>query len=918
MVFLTRSRRIGATIALVTVHQINGERVRDGYALARTRQEYERLRSQSLTWEPTTARLLDELPLAPGSRCLRRAAARLCSAACLAVALAAVLGAGRAEAATHPGCVDPQTHRHVSCLVEPPSASFTWSVRNIGTRDHGTDITNKFPDTNRTGPLRLDGCSSDSGDPQHPGLVYDWTVTDDRGNVSHPKPSGCRAEVTRPLTDRWLTWVVTLTISRRGARHATDSSTQTVRFRDLLIASLGDSAASGQGNPDVPTSYTRFGTTGHLASWNDYRCDRSGRAATALLAKQIEDRNPGTSVTLWSLACAGAKITDNTTTFTLPAASTEVCREIRLHLQQCWLTLTLPTSGSPGGVLYGGHMIVAFEDYHTDTTGPPVAVSTDGGPAKSYLASPIAFGSSQIKLWEGTFLHPPHHVLPAGARITVEDYGNGGMLSPYSGATKCAVYAPSGCKKNCRWTSTGTCSGEPSLPPQVDQLTELVKQAGRPLDALLMTIGANDIAWTQMVMDCYQDVFHRNAKCVAGQGPGIVAREQWSPIHVDGDYTTNPRDRAYTSGFLPDRFALLNEKLQAASVVAPQRTFLTGYWDATADHRDGGQTQINCPDRPMFPSMQARRWGQLNVIRPLNDIIANQPTRAEFGWTWVPGIEQAFYGHGLCSTHRWIVSATASDTEQGHGHGLIPDGLISGKLFPDPAHQNDFEGSWHANHDGQQAVARILYERLSGPVLGTDGYDPPSITITSPANGSSVTAGQPVQLSAAASGYDHDPVSVRWTDSATGALGTGTTITTTFDSSHADHQLTATATDLITGQTAAASLLLTVQNPPPVNPPPVQNPPTVQLTVTLVGALEGESVTTADQLHQCLGAGRSVSVTCRFDLPVGSTATLNADVTPGGFWDGWGQGDCAGSQARTCTVTMSGPKSVEALFDDGV
>ena len=86
------------------------------------------------------------------------------------MAVAVVLLVGRAGAAAHPACTDPETHRQVSCSVDPPSASFTWDVRNISTRDHGLAITNKSPDTSRTGPLRLDGCSSDSGDPRHPEL----------------------------------------------------------------------------------------------------------------------------------------------------------------------------------------------------------------------------------------------------------------------------------------------------------------------------------------------------------------------------------------------------------------------------------------------------------------------------------------------------------------------------------------------------------------------------------------------------------------------------------------------------------------------------------------------------------------------------------------------------------------------------
>lgn len=40
------------------------------YALGRTTDEYERLRAQARVWEPATARLLDEVALRPGARCL--------------------------------------------------------------------------------------------------------------------------------------------------------------------------------------------------------------------------------------------------------------------------------------------------------------------------------------------------------------------------------------------------------------------------------------------------------------------------------------------------------------------------------------------------------------------------------------------------------------------------------------------------------------------------------------------------------------------------------------------------------------------------------------------------------------------------------------------------------------------------------
>ena len=44
---------------------VEAKRATDGYSLARTPQEYERLRAQSRAWEAATGRLLDQVALAP-------------------------------------------------------------------------------------------------------------------------------------------------------------------------------------------------------------------------------------------------------------------------------------------------------------------------------------------------------------------------------------------------------------------------------------------------------------------------------------------------------------------------------------------------------------------------------------------------------------------------------------------------------------------------------------------------------------------------------------------------------------------------------------------------------------------------------------------------------------------------------------
>jgi len=80
---------------------------------------------------------------------------------------------------------------------------------------------------------------------------------------------------------------------------------------DFIIASIGDSVASGEGNPEVPFRL------GHLAYWDygDDGCHGSLKSGAAKAAAEIRRSNPNTSVTFIDLACSGAilgEVTDST------------------------------------------------------------------------------------------------------------------------------------------------------------------------------------------------------------------------------------------------------------------------------------------------------------------------------------------------------------------------------------------------------------------------------------------------------------------------------------------------------------------------------------------------------------------------------------------------------------------------------
>lgn len=137
-----------------------------------------------------------------------------------------------------------------------------------------------------------------------------WTVDFDAcGTV--PSPGELRWDIDgQPLSEttcsfshdftQLKSYVVSLTVTTPDGQSA--SARDTVTLKDLLIVSIGDSFASGEGNPDK----TRADPEG--VKWIDERCHRSEWAGPARAALIIEKADPKTAVTFISFACTGASI----------------------------------------------------------------------------------------------------------------------------------------------------------------------------------------------------------------------------------------------------------------------------------------------------------------------------------------------------------------------------------------------------------------------------------------------------------------------------------------------------------------------------------------------------------------------------------------------------------------------------------
>lgn len=140
--------------------------------------------------------------------------------------------------------------------------------------------------------VQLDGCASLPAAGREID-EYRWFVDDEQAGSTSGFCEGPEIEVESGDTVEVRLEVVDDT----GTRTATSRE---ITPRDLVVVSLGDSVAAGEGSPNQP------GAVGIAAGWTDEACHRSAWAGSARAAQLLEEADPHTSVTFIQLACSGA------------------------------------------------------------------------------------------------------------------------------------------------------------------------------------------------------------------------------------------------------------------------------------------------------------------------------------------------------------------------------------------------------------------------------------------------------------------------------------------------------------------------------------------------------------------------------------------------------------------------------------
>jgi lysophospholipase L1-like esterase len=137
-----------------------------------------------------------------------------------------------------------------------------------------------------------------------PTTSFSWAVTDSQGHST--ALNGEEPLIDLPQGPYTLQLTATGLLGTDGPQ----SATADIQVKDILIVSIGDSYASGEGNPVVPGTVSPQWAYSPDPAMNTENADahRSTIAASAQFALQLQQSNPHEAITFVSVANSGASI----------------------------------------------------------------------------------------------------------------------------------------------------------------------------------------------------------------------------------------------------------------------------------------------------------------------------------------------------------------------------------------------------------------------------------------------------------------------------------------------------------------------------------------------------------------------------------------------------------------------------------
>ena len=197
-----------------------------------------------------------------------------------------------------------------------------------------------------------------------------------------------------------------------------------------------------------------------------------------------------------------------------------------------------------------------------------------------------------------------------------------------------------------------------TIPAQVDEMKRLA--GTRPIDAVVVSVGLNELAFGDVVRFCLDDGGIRNlanwptADCWTRPFRAGLTLRDWARSAV---------------AQLPARFDALANAFGTS--VPPGRIFLTQYPNPTRDENGVTCNPLIVGDRGILTRKEAAE-AEAEMLVPVNAAVAAAATA--HGWGLVTGPAERSRTHGYCvrdPAQRWFVTYSESVANQGNQNGTL-------------------------------------------------------------------------------------------------------------------------------------------------------------------------------------------------------------------------------------------------------
>lgn len=218
---------------------------------------------------------------------------------------------------------------------------------------------------------------------------------------------------------------------------------------------------------------------------------------------------------------------------------------------------------------------------------------------------------------------------------------------------------------------------EPPLEAQARILNRIA--AVRPVAAVLLSVGANDVHFGEVVRFCavHDNCFAQPFPLAPGTGPAGAAA---------GEPQTTAEAVEAGLASLPDSYRKLAEQLD--NHVSAANVHIVEYFDPTRD-----ENGLICDGILVGVSASELAEAQSRMLVPLNEAVAVAADAHH--WDEVTGVASAFRDHGYCAGDKsWVTRLTDSATSLG--------GTLRGRLL----------GTLHPNEAGQIAIGNRIAQSL--------------------------------------------------------------------------------------------------------------------------------------------------------------------------------------------------------------